>query len=59
MPPVKREELWVNVEVVSDRYMFFYWHSKDQADNNITGDHFGMIRIVIEGNDFTVEKVTG
>ena len=57
MPPVERKERWVNVykECVGSGS----WSSKERAEENADCNYIGMIRIVIEGDDFTVEKVTG
>ena len=62
MPPVERKEFWVNV------YEDFAidWASKELADKCarkessdrcVAGARLGLIRIVIEGDDCTVEKV--
>jgi len=55
MPPVERKELWVNVYNSYTQS----WSSKELADKNADHDRVGLLRITIEGDDFTVEKVTG
>jgi hypothetical protein len=55
MPPVERKELWVNIH--SEHAVI--WRSKEDAEYLAGPGRIGMMRIVIEGDDFTVEKVTG
>jgi hypothetical protein len=53
MPPVEREEFWGNVYVGYIRS----WPSSQIAEKRADPDRIGLIHIVIEGDDFTVEKV--
>ena len=55
LPPVERKELWVNVHPECA----VIWGSKEDAEYLAGPGRIGMMHIVIEGNDFTVEKVTG
>ncbi len=57
LPPVERKERWVNVykECVGSGS----WSSKERAEENADCNYIGLIRIIFEGDDFTVEKVTG
>jgi hypothetical protein len=53
MPPVKRKEFWVNVYKGS----VDAWDSSQLAEKHAGPGRIGVIHIVIEGDDFTVEKV--
>jgi hypothetical protein len=53
MPTVERKEMWVNVY---SGYTIA-WPSPRLAERKVGRDRIGVIRIVIEGDDFTVEKV--
>jgi hypothetical protein len=56
LPPVERKEFWVNV--YKTRPGSSAWLSKENADIcRARGGGIGLIRITIEGDDFTVEKV--
>jgi len=55
LPPVEHKELWVNV----NKRQAAIWSSKQKADRGADSTRLGLIRIAIEGDDFTVEKVTG
>jgi hypothetical protein len=57
LPPVGRKELWVNVY---NSYLGSNaWSSKELADKHAEDDRADLLRIVIEGDDCTAEKVTG
>jgi hypothetical protein len=53
MPPVKREEFWVNVY----KGHTCNWPSSQLAEKHASPARIGVFCIVIEGDDFTVEKV--
>jgi len=54
MPPVETKELWVNVFTSH----VVWWGAKDDAMRYmLNDDRIGTIHIVIEGGDFTIEKV--
>ena len=57
MPPVERKELWVNV--YNSHHGSNAWSSKELADKHADNDRVDLLRIVIEGSDCTIEKVTG
>jgi len=54
MPPVERKELWVEVY---DGYTQS-WSLRESVDKRADDGRVGLLRIVIEGDDLTVEKVT-
>jgi hypothetical protein len=54
LPPVERKELWVEVY---DGYTQS-WSSKESVDKRADHGRVGLLRITIDGDDFTVEKVT-
>jgi len=56
VPPVERKELWANVY---KNWLSCPEKTKDEAKKSALSECIGMIHIVIEGDDFTVEKVTG
>ncbi len=57
MPPVERKELWVNV--YNSYHGSNAWSSKELADKHADDDRVDLLRIVIEGDNCTAEKVTG